>query len=146
MRSVLRIIAASVIVMTYVAQLCAQTGFANIVDHLHLAAPDPVKAVEWYRKNLGGQPTAEGTDRLMFGETRVIFQRNEKASPSAGSVVDHIGFSVKDVDATMKAMESDGAKIEGPAREVAGLFKLGFVVDPFGTRLEIVQDLSLIHI
>ena len=61
MRLVLRVTAASVVVMTYVAQLCAQTGFANIVDHLHLAAPDPIKAVEWYRKNLGGQPTAEGT-------------------------------------------------------------------------------------
>src|SRR5881396_488666 len=130
MRLVLRMMAAwSLIVMAYATQVSAQTGFANIVDHLHLAAPDPIKAAEWYRKNLGGQPTAEGTDRLMFGDTRVIFQRNEKSTPSAGSVVDHIGFSVKDVDAAMKAMEADGAKIEGPAREVAGLFKLGFVVD-----------------
>src|SRR5262245_56462993 len=51
-----------------------------------------------------------------------------------------MGFSVKDVDAAMKAMEEDGAKIEVPAREVPGLVKVGFVVDPFGTRLEIVQD------
>jgi len=46
-------------------------------------------------------------------------------------------------------MEADGAKIEGPAREVPGLVKVGFVVDPFGTRLEIVQDpsqLGLHHI
>ncbi len=150
MRLVLRVMAASaLIIMAYATQVSAQTGFANMVDHLHLAAPDPIKAVEWYRKNLGGQPTTEGTDRLMFGETRVIFQRNEKPTPSAGSVVDHIGFSVKDVDAAMKAMEADGAKIEGPAREVAGLFKLGFVVDPFGTRLEIVEDsakLGLHHV
>jgi catechol 2,3-dioxygenase-like lactoylglutathione lyase family enzyme len=120
-----------------------------MIDHVHLAAPDPIKAAEWYRKNLAGQPTTEGTDRLMFGETRVIFQRNEKPTPSAGSVVDHIGFSVKDVEAAMKAMEADGAKIEGPAREVPGLVKVGFVVDPFGTRLEIVQDparLGLHHI
>jgi lactoylglutathione lyase len=150
MPSVSRMIATSTLmVMGYAAQVFAQTGFANMVDHIHLAAPDPMKAAEWYRKNLGGQPTTEGTDRLMFGETRVIFQRNEKPMPSAGSVVDHIGFSVKDVDAAMKSMEADGAKIEGPAREVAGLFKLGFLVDPFGTRLEIVQDpakLGLHHI
>src|SRR5262245_48713174 len=150
MRSVLRIIAASTFIVAACAvQVFAQTGFANMFDHLHLAAPDPIKAVEWYRKNLGGQPTTEGTDRLMFGDVRVIFQRNEKPMPSVGSVVDHIGFSVKDVDAAMKAMEADGAKIEGPAREVAGLFKLGFVVDPFGTRLEIVQDpakLGLHHV
>jgi len=49
----------------------------------------------------------------------------------------------------MKAMEADGAKIEGPAGEAPGLFKVGFLVDPFGTRLEIVQDpakLGLHHI
>ena len=147
---VLRVIAALALVVTTCATpVSAQTGFANMIDHVHLAAPDPIKAVEWYRKNLGGQPTTEGTDRLMFGATRVIFQRNDKPTPSAGSVVDHIGFSVKDVDAAMKAMEADGAKIEGPAREVPGLVKVGFVVDPFGTRLEIVQDpaqLGLHHI
>jgi metallo-beta-lactamase class B len=150
MRLVLRLMAGSaLIVMAYATELSAQSGFANMVDHLHLAAPDPIKAAEWYRKNLGGRATTEGRDRLMFGETRIIFQRNEKPTPSAGSVLDHIGFSVNDVDATMKAMEADGAKIEGPAREVPGLFKLGFVVDPFGTRLEIVQDpekLGLHHV
>jgi len=147
---VLRAMAASALIVTAcAAPVSAQPGFANLIDHVHLAAPDPIKAAEWYRKNLAGQPTTEGTDRLMFGETRVIFQRNEKPMPSAGSVVDHIGFSVKDVDAAMKAMEADGAKIEGPAREVPGLVKVGFVVDPFGTRLEIVQDpakLGLHHI
>src|SRR2546423_824059 len=149
MRIVLRVMVSALIVTACATQVSAQSGFANMFDHLHLAAPDPIKAAEWYRKNLGGQPTTEGTDRLMFGETRVIFQRNEKPTPSAGSVVDHIAFSVKDVDAAMKALEADGAKIEGPAREVAGLFKLGFVVDPFGTRLEIVQDaakLGLHHV
>src|SRR5207249_1030215 len=114
MRLVLRVMTASALItMACATQVSGQTGFRNMIDHLHLAAPDPIKAVEWYRKNLGGQPTAEGTDRLMFGDTRVIFQRNEKPTPSAGSVVDHIGFSVKDVDAAMKAMEADGAKIEG---------------------------------
>ena len=79
MRSVLRVMAASsLIVMAYATEVSAQTGFRNMFDHLHLAAPDPIKAVEWYRKNLAGQPTTEGTDRLMFGETRVIFQRNEE--------------------------------------------------------------------
>src|SRR2546430_4476631 len=64
MRLVLRVMAASaLIVMAYATQVSAQTGFANMFDHLHLAAPDPVKAVEWYRKNLGGQPMTEGNDR-----------------------------------------------------------------------------------
>ena len=131
------------------APASAQTGFANMVDHLHLAAPDPVKAVEWYVKHFDGKPTPEGTDRLMFGETRMIIQRNEKPEPSSGSVLDHIGFSVKDLDATMKAFEADGVKIIQPARDVAGLFKLAFVEDPWGMRIEVVQDpekLGLHHV
>lgn len=127
----------------------AQTGLANMVDHIHLAVPDPLKGVDWYRRHFGGQPMTEGPDRLMFGETRIIFQRNESAKPSTGSVVDHIGFSVADLDAALKDLEADGAKVVTPAREVAGLFKLAFIEDPWGVRIEVVQDsakLGLHHV
>jgi catechol 2,3-dioxygenase-like lactoylglutathione lyase family enzyme len=127
----------------------AQTGMANMVDHLHLAVPDQGKAVEWYQKHFGGQPMTEAPDRLMFGETRVIFQKNEAAQPSTGSVLDHIGFSVTDLDATVRNLVADGAKVVTPAREVAGLFKLAFVEDPWGVRIEVVQDpakLGLHHV
>jgi catechol 2,3-dioxygenase-like lactoylglutathione lyase family enzyme len=120
-----------------------------MVDHVHLAVPNQASAVEWYKKHFGGQPMAEGAERLMFGETRILFQRNEAAKPSTGSAIDHVGFSVTDLDATMKALEADGAKVTLAAREVAGLFKLAFVEDPWGVRIEVVQDsakLGLHHI
>jgi catechol 2,3-dioxygenase-like lactoylglutathione lyase family enzyme len=127
----------------------AQTGFANMVDHLHLAAPNPEEAAAWYQKHFDGKPTKEGTERLMFGETRMIFQKNDKPEPSSGSVLDHLGFSVKDLDATLKAFQADGVKIVQPARDVPGLFKLAFIEDPYGTRIEVVQDpekLGLHHV
>jgi catechol 2,3-dioxygenase-like lactoylglutathione lyase family enzyme len=130
-------------------QAVAETGLANMVDHLHLAVPDPAKGVEWYRKHFGGQPMTEAPDRLMFGETRVIFQKNEAPQPSSGSVLDHIGFSVKDLDAALKDLQADGGRLVTPAREVAGLFKLAFVEDPWGVRIEVVQDpakLGLHHV
>ncbi len=127
----------------------AQNEFLNIVDHLHLAAPDQPKAVEWYQKHFGGQTMTEGTERLMMGQTRVIFQKNEKVQPSAGSVLDHIGFSVADLDQTMKQFAAEGVKITTPAREVPNLFKIAFIEDPWGTRIEVVQDsakLGLHHV
>jgi len=128
----------------------AQTNFVSLVDHLHLAAPDQAAAVAWYAKHFGGVPmTAEAPDRLMFGQTRVIFQRSASAEPSSGSVLDHIGFSVPDLDATMTALAADGAKVVTPARDAPGLFRLAFVEDPWGVRLEVVQDaetLGLHHI
>lgn len=118
----------------------AQTAFRNIVDHIHLAVPDQAKAVAWYHEHFGGETMTEGPDRLLFGDTRLLFQRNENAQPSLGSVIDHIGFSVTDIDATLRDLEADGAKIVAPVRNVEGLFELAFVEDPWGTRIEVVQD------
>jgi catechol 2,3-dioxygenase-like lactoylglutathione lyase family enzyme len=118
----------------------AQTGFRDIVDHIHLAVPDQESASAWYHEHFGGETMTEGPDRLLFGDTRLLFQHNENAQPSLGSVIDHIGFSVTDIDATLKTLETDGGKIVAPVRDVEGLFKLAFVEDPWGTRIEIVQD------
>ena len=55
-----------------------------------------------------------------------------------------MGFSFADLDAKMKEFEAAGIKIVTPAREVPGLFKLAFVEDPWGTRIEVVQDPELL--
>ena len=127
----------------------AQGEFVNLVDHVHLAAPDQAKAVEWYHKFFGGDTMTEGPDRLMFGQTRLIVQKNEMPQPSAGTAVDHIGFSVANLDATMTQLAAGGVKITTPPRDVQGLFKIAFVEDPWGTRIEVVQDpqkLGLHHV
>jgi catechol 2,3-dioxygenase-like lactoylglutathione lyase family enzyme len=123
-----------------VAAIASAQGYRPIVDHVHLAAPDPAAAVAWYQRFFGGQTMAEAADRLLIGDVRIIFSKRDKALPSQGSAVDHIGFSVADLDATMKAFQSAGVKIGTPARDVPGLFPLAFVEDPWGTRIEVVQD------
>ena len=80
----------------------------------------------------------------MFGSTRFMFLRKADAKPSSGSAVDHVGFSFADVDAKMKEFEAAGIKIVTPTREAPGLFKLAFVEDPWGTRIEVVQDPELL--
>jgi catechol 2,3-dioxygenase-like lactoylglutathione lyase family enzyme len=107
------------------APVAAQTPVMPILDHIHLNVPDQAKAVEWYQKNFGGTPIAEAPDRLMFGDTRLIFLKNDKGQPSTGSALDHLGFSFADLDAKMKEFEAAGVKVVTPVRDVAGLFKLG---------------------
>jgi catechol 2,3-dioxygenase-like lactoylglutathione lyase family enzyme len=84
-------------------------------DHVHLAAPDQAKAVEWYQKNFGGEITPEGKDRLMFGKTRFIWLKSDMAKPSADTAIDHIAFSLAD---------------RAP----------GVITDPWGVKIEIVND------
>ena len=113
-------------------------------DHVHLNVPDPAAAAAWYEKYFGARRLPEGPDRLMFGSTRFLFMRKADAKPSSGSVIDHLGFSFPDLAAKMKEFEAAGIKIVTPMRDAPGLFKLAFVEDPWGTRIEVVQDPELL--
>lgn len=113
-------------------------------DHIHLNVPAPAAAADWYEKYFGGRRITEAPNRLMFGSTRLLFLQKADAKPSSGSAIDHIGFSFADLDAKMKEFEAAGIKIVAPEHEVPGLFKLAFVEDPWGTKIEVVQDPELL--
>ena len=126
----------------------AQTGFVDVIDHIHLAAPDQAKAVDWYHTHFGATLTPEGPDRAMLGTTRLIFQKSEMPKASQGSVLGLIGFSVSDLDATVKTLQADGVKLVMPPMIMQGV-RSAQVVDPWGTLIDIVQDkgkLGLHHI
>src|SRR6185295_34843 len=63
-------------------------------DHIHINVPNPDSAFAWYRKNFGGKVNDEAPNRINFGSTRLMFLQSATAQPSAGSAIDHIGFSV----------------------------------------------------
>lgn len=139
-RLVLPFVAAALVIVTPSAQTATFP-----YDHIHLNVPDTAAASAWYEKNMpGGRRIDEAPDRIMYGSTRLMFLRKADAKPSAGGAIDHIGFSVADLDAKMKEWEAAGIKITQPVRDVPGLFKLAFLEDPWGTRIEVVQDPELL--
>src|SRR5215467_412984 len=77
-------------------------------DHIHLNAPDPASAANWYAKYFGAKRLTEGPDRLMLGSTRLLFLQKADAKPSGGSAVDHIGFSFADIDGKLKELGAAG--------------------------------------
>ncbi len=108
-------------------------------DHVHMAVPDPQAAAQWYHDHIGGEWVDGRDDRLLFGRTRIMFLRGDRR-PSEGSVIDHLGFSYPDLAAKLAEVQAAGATITTPMREVPGLFKLSFITDPFGTRLELIEE------
>ena len=124
----------------WAADSAVKTGdFHNV----HIRVPDPAKAGEWYVKYMGAT-TGRAPQLVYFGKTLIEFVKDDSAKPSAGSVIDHIGLSYADLDARMKEIAASGAKIQSAPRDVPGLFKLGFIEDPWGTRIEVVQDPELL--
>ena len=78
------------------------------------------------------------TDHL----TVAFFVKPEGFEGSAGSSIDHIGWSFEDLDAKMVEFEEAGIKIVAPARQL-GSIKFGFIEDPWGTKIEIIDDPAL---
>src|SRR4051812_26907483 len=85
-------------------------------DHMHFNAPDPAAAATWYLTNLGAK-RGSLTDRVVIGRTIFAFAKVDNAPPSAGGSIDHVAFSVPDVDAKMAALVAAGARVLTPARE-----------------------------
>ena len=108
-------------------------------DQVHLGVPEPEAAARWYRQHLGATP-GDHTDRVMFGDTRFIFLKNEAPAPSHGAAIDHVGFSFADLDARMKALDGSGMRVTTPVTEIAGLYRSGVIEDPWGTRIEVLED------
>ncbi len=105
-----------------------------------MAVSDPQAAAQWYLDHIGGENVDGRAERLLLGTTRFIWRQADDRRPSEGSVIDHFGFSVADLDAKLRDLEAAGATITTPRREVEGLFPLSFVEDPWGVRLELIED------
>ena len=100
-------------------------------DHVHMAAPDPAKAVSWYREHLGGAP-GELPDRVIVDKVLLVWMQRAESPPSEGSVIDHIGFSVPDVDAKVAELQAAGAKGADAAARRRGVVPDGLRRRPVG--------------
>lgn len=125
----------------------AQVAQTVPYDHIHLTAPDPEKAYAWYVANLGGQ-AGENPGRVAFAPVvarqplpvHVMFAKAPDAAPSEGGVIDSIGLSFADIAAKVTALEAAGARVMEPVRDGPGPWKRALVVDPWGVKIELVED------
>jgi catechol 2,3-dioxygenase-like lactoylglutathione lyase family enzyme len=127
---------------------------ARSYDHVHFSVPDPKAAQEWYTAHLGGV-VGESPDRLTFGgmpysgrpplPVQLLWAKSAAgALPVTGSAIASLGFSVPDVDAKVSQLRLAGVKILAPVSSIPGLWKSALIEDPWGTKLELVQDPELI--
>lgn len=117
----------------------AASGADAAYHHMHLTATTPEEGAQWYIKNMDCQSVPGRPERAKCGPTWFLFAAGTPSGPSVGSGVNHIGFSFPNLEAKVKQLEAAGIKLEGPIRDVPKLFKLAFLSDPWGTRIEIVE-------
>ena len=124
------------------------------VHHVHITTSSPSEGVRWYSEHLGCQPIADRTDAAACGRVELVFVAQPTMGSTQGTGVNHIGFSFADLAAKMAELEKVGVRGSGVRlqrfedgsmiREVPGLFKHGFIFNPWGTRIELVEDPELL--
>jgi catechol 2,3-dioxygenase-like lactoylglutathione lyase family enzyme len=111
-------------------------------EHIHFSAPasEIPKMQAWYAKEFGGHAWVRNNATVVElpGVQLRFAMANQPQASTAGHVLDHIGFDVKNLEAFMKKLEADGVKIERPINKNAQTgAALAFVSDPWGTMIEL---------
>ena len=127
-------------------------GVARAADyhHVHITASSPGEAVNWYTEYMDCQPLSDRWDAADCDGVELVFVVQPTMGSTQGTGVNHISFSFPDLPAKMAALESVGVRGSGvrlqrfpdgsTLRDIPGLFKIGFIFDPWGTRIELVED------
>ena len=135
-----------------VVALAVTPGLAQAADyhHVHITTVSPAKGVEWYSDHLGCEPLADRDDAASCNGVEIVFVPQATTGGSQGTGINHIGFSFPDLDAKMAELEAVGVRGSGVrlqrfddgsmTRDIPGLFKIAFIFDPWGTRIELVED------
>ena len=139
--------AAAAVACLLAAAAPARAQLTEPFDHVHLAVPDVEAARDWYIRHMEGNP-GETPETVAWGQwpgdhplpIQLLFQLSADARPSAGSAIDHIGFSFASLDAKVEALRAAGVRIVSPVTDVPGLWKQAVVEDPWGTKLVLVED------
>ena len=118
--------------------------------HVHITSSAPPESVRWYSRHLDCAPIADRDDTADCHGVEVTFVPQPTMGSTQGTGVNHIGFSYPDLTAKMAELEDVGVRGSGvrlqrfpdgsTVRDVPGLFKIGFIFDPWGTRIEMVED------
>jgi len=115
------------------AQLAAPNTAGVAMGHLHLRTKD-VEASRQFWTTLGGVPVQNGALQLIqFPGVFVMLTSGEASGGTAGSVVDRIGFRVKNLKESVQKWQSGAIKVES-----------GEVINgPDGIIIELVADPSI---
>ncbi len=131
-------IATAFLALTFCAGAMAEEA---LYHHMHLTVTNAEEGAQWYADTFDGEKKG---NVAIFGNTVFVFFEKEAGFPgSSGSAVDHIGFSVPDIEAKMAQFEEAGVKIlTGIHKNKIG--KRTRVEDPWGTVIEVVEDPDLL--
>jgi catechol 2,3-dioxygenase-like lactoylglutathione lyase family enzyme len=129
-----------------------------VAHHIHFINKQYVEMQQWYMKAFNATLRPGQTDFFIgadlpgVGYSLNFFRWEGDQSithvPTAGRVVDHVGFEVKNLDAFCKALEAKGIKAVRPYKKrdaAMNNIATATIVDPWGVSIELTEGLDRIN-
>ncbi len=134
------VLLALLLTLPLLAQVTPPNEMGVSMGHLHLIAPDPAAEMHLWIDVLGGKKVMAGPLELaMFPGVFVAVRKGEFGGATEGSVVNHLGFLVRDLAATKAKLTGAGVTIE---REMPETHQM-FAMFPGDVRVEFTEDKSI---
>ncbi len=139
-----------------VAQLPAANEAGVSMGHLHLTVRDVEAQRKFWLEVMGATPVKLGQmDVMKFPDVLVMFRKGEPSGGTKGSVINHLGFKVKDMKATVARMKAAGGnfvtRTEVSGGRATGDYWLNppqkalqaFVMAPDDVKIELTEDAGM---
>lgn len=118
------------------------------MHHIHFAAAQVPEVEAWYRMLTGAKPGKRGSvvDARFTGTNLTFSPAAKPVVGTKGSVLDHIGFEVKDLPAMVKELQGMGVKFGTiSVRKSPTGISIAYLTDPWGTYIELSEGLDLVE-
>ena len=132
-----------------VLEMRAQTASISS-HHIHFFGEDPSKMRAWYIDNFGAVERAGSVNGIIGADLPGLglsFSVGAPGlAPTAGRVLDHIGFEVDNLEAFTKALAAKSIEFSVPFRRIDAMgLSIAFVIDPWGTTIELTEGLDAVR-
>jgi catechol-2,3-dioxygenase len=120
------------------AQLASPNSAGAAIGHFHLNATD-IEAQKRFWTQVGGVAvTNDKLQMVRFPGIFVVLRKQDPTAGTAGSVVNHVGLHVKDMNAWLPKWKAAGMTIE-PGNNPKQLY----LIAPDNVRVEIIEDATI---
>lgn len=118
------------------------------MDHVHFFAPEPNELQAWYADLFAATPGSGGdvekaTTSSVPGSDLSFSASEAERAPTEGTVIDHIGFEIEDMDAFATMLRGEGIELVFGPHYVESLdLWVAFFNDPSGVLVEVTEGLD----
>jgi predicted enzyme related to lactoylglutathione lyase len=119
------------------AQLAAPNAAGAAIGHVHINATDVEAQVRFWTAAGGKIVQREKITMVQFPGIYVLLRKQDSTGGTDGSTVNHIGFSVRDFEASVASWKAAGLTWEPGRNPPNGQ---GFLVAPDDVRIEIFEN------